>query len=120
MDLTTAVANRLCTAFEGSRRIASGKLAHVVLKAKEVIDRGERGPVLIFDDQTSQFIEVDFRGTGKDGVERLVASAGQFAKEAEPDQQESVGPRGLARASETGRCAAGGNAAAAALGMAEQ
>jgi len=59
----TVEASRLCTAFEGSRLIASGKLAHVAVKAKEVVDRGERCPVLIFDDQTSQLIELDFRGT---------------------------------------------------------
>ena len=33
-----------CTAFEGSRRIASGELAQVALKTKEVIDRGELLP----------------------------------------------------------------------------
>ncbi|HXK48297.1 MAG TPA: DUF2239 family protein, partial [Deltaproteobacteria bacterium] len=38
-----------CTAFEGSRRIASGDLLEVARKAKEVIDRGERASVLIFD-----------------------------------------------------------------------
>jgi len=60
-DGTTAVASRLCSAFEGSRLIASGKLADVALKAKEVINRRERGTVLIFDDRTSELIEVDFQ-----------------------------------------------------------
>ena len=54
-----------CTAFEGARRIASGELKDVVLKAKQVIDRGERAPVLIFDNATSELIEVDFRGTAR-------------------------------------------------------
>jgi hypothetical protein len=100
MELTmdgTITASKLCTAFEGSRRIAFGELAHVAVKAKEVIDRGERGPVLIFDDQTSQLIEVDFRGTEKEVVERLTAAAGQGVKEAEPDQEEKSGPRGPGR-----------------------
>jgi uncharacterized protein len=84
---------RLCTAFEGSRRIASGKLEHVAVKAKEVVDRGERGPVLIFDNQTSQLVEVDFRGTEKDVVRRLNAATGSGAGEkTEPDQPESAGP----------------------------
>jgi uncharacterized protein len=61
----------LCTAFEGARRIASGELPHVALKVKEVMDRGERAPVLIFDDSTSEPIEVDFRGTAKDVAKRL-------------------------------------------------
>ena len=60
-----------CTAFEGPRRIASGDLPQVALRAKEVKDRGERGPVLIFDDSTSQFIELDFRGTPEEVLSRL-------------------------------------------------
>ncbi len=60
-----------CTAFEGARRIASGELREVVLKTKQVIDRGERAAVVIFDDTTSQLIEVDFRGTAVDVLNRL-------------------------------------------------
>jgi uncharacterized protein len=63
-----------CTAFEGTRRIASGELKHVALKAKAVIDRGERAPVLIFDDITSELIEVDFRGTAKNVLKKLSAA----------------------------------------------
>jgi hypothetical protein len=47
----------------------------VALKAKEVIDRGERAPVLIFDDQTSEPIEVDFRGTPEDVAGRIKAGS---------------------------------------------
>lgn len=61
----------LCTAFEGSRQIASGELAEVVLQAKTAID-----PVLIFDDSTSELIEVDFRGSGEEVVQRLAAPRG--------------------------------------------
>jgi hypothetical protein len=60
-----------CTAFEGARRIASGPLEVVALKTKRVLDRGERGPVLIFDDLTSELVEVDFRGTAEDVARRL-------------------------------------------------
>jgi hypothetical protein len=63
-----------CTAFEGTRRIASCELKHVALKAKAVIDRGERAPVLIFDDITSELIEVDFRGTAKNVLKKLSAA----------------------------------------------
>ncbi len=60
-----------CTAFEESRCIASGDLAQVAMKVKEVIDRGEGKSVLIFDDFTSELIEVDFRGTMNDVLKRL-------------------------------------------------
>ncbi len=60
-----------CAAFEGSRRIASGELKEVALRVKEVIDRGERAPVLIFDNVTSELIEVDLRGTAADVLRRL-------------------------------------------------
>jgi hypothetical protein len=58
-----------CTAFEGARCIAAGQLADVALKAKAVADKGEQ--VLIFDDATSEPIEVDFRGTAEDVLQRL-------------------------------------------------
>jgi uncharacterized protein len=60
-----------CTAFAGTRLIASGAPAQVARKAKEVIDRGEHAPVLIFDDVTSELIEVDFRGTVEDVLKRV-------------------------------------------------
>ena len=50
-----------CTAFEGSRRIASGILPEVAAAAKKAMDRGPRAPVLIFDDVTSELVEIDFR-----------------------------------------------------------
>jgi hypothetical protein len=65
-----------CIAFEGSRRIASGDLAHVAVKTKPVIDRGGKGPVLIFHDRTGELIEVDFRGTVEDVLERLAGKDG--------------------------------------------
>ncbi len=81
-----------CTAFEGYRRIASGDLAQVVLKTKAVIDRGEKGPVLIFDDVTSEPIEVDFRGTPDDVLKKLPRS--QVPESATPMDP---GPRGPGR-----------------------
>jgi len=59
-----------CTAFQGLTRIASGLLPEVALKSKEALDRGGE-PVLLFDDETSRPIEVDFRGTVQDVLERL-------------------------------------------------
>jgi uncharacterized protein len=78
-----------CIAFEGSRRIASGDLQQVVVKVKEVIDRGEEGPVLIFDEFSSEPIEVDFRGTLSDVLARLEKPA---AVSANADHNAARGP----------------------------
>ncbi len=67
----TGQAREACTAFEGSRALASGELAQVAGKVKEMIDRGEAFSALIFDDLTSELIEVDFRGTMEDVLLRL-------------------------------------------------
>ena len=60
-----------CTAFVGSRRIASGGLEEVAWKAKEAMDQDRWAQVLIFDDITSEPIEVDLRGTPEDVRRRL-------------------------------------------------
>jgi hypothetical protein len=62
-----------CTALEGTRRISSGELPEVASQTKRVIDRGTREPVLIFDDSTSELIEVDFRGAPEAVLKRLTA-----------------------------------------------
>lgn len=65
------ISSTRCTAFEGPRRIATGELEHVAIKTKQVVDRGESAPVLIFDDATSELIEVDFRGSAEDVRNRI-------------------------------------------------
>src|ERR1700690_1044417 len=62
---------RPCTAFAGARRIASGDLRDVALKAKRAVDRGGPAAVLIFDDASGEVIEVDFRGTAAEVLKRL-------------------------------------------------
>ncbi len=75
----------LCTAFEGSACIASGPLREVALRAKIVLDAGAENaaplPVLVFDDATSETIELDWRGSVEEFVVRLV----QQAQSAEPE-----------------------------------
>lgn len=61
-----------CIAFEGDRCIASGSLLGVALAVKEVIDRGEQAPVLVFDSVTSRPVELDLRGTPQDVLERVM------------------------------------------------
>ena len=64
----------VCTAFTGSKRVATGELSHVARQAKLAFDRDRWAQVLIFDDVTSELIEVDFRGTSDDVVRRLAPS----------------------------------------------
>jgi uncharacterized protein len=54
--------HRPCTAFAGARRIGSGDLSEVALKAKQVIESGGLEPVLIFDDISGDVIDLDYRG----------------------------------------------------------
>jgi hypothetical protein len=85
-----------CTAFEGVRRIASGALKDVALVVKQVVERGEQAPVLVFDDVTSQPIEFDLRGTADEVVARLLRED----KGAEEEPAETAGdgaPRGRGR-----------------------
>jgi uncharacterized protein len=62
-----------CTAFSGAKRIASGELPHVALKAKALWDRDRWAQILIFDDITSHLVEVDFRGSPQDVLQRIAA-----------------------------------------------
>jgi len=76
---------RSCSVFDGDRLIASGTLVEVVRSAKDAVDRHGRSPVLIFDNATSEVIDVDYRGTADDVVARLEQeskSTGQVAHQA--------------------------------------
>jgi hypothetical protein len=87
-----------CTAFEGHRLIASGELPAVALAVKEVIERGEQAPILVFDDATAAPVEFDLRGTAEEIVARLgrepsaAHSHNDASNDAEPDT-----PRGRGR-----------------------
>ena len=71
------------TAFAGSRQIASGELRLVALKAQESTNSGELAPVLIFDDATSNLVEVDLRGTPDDLLRRI----GAIGAAADPNRE---------------------------------
>ncbi len=86
-----------CISFEGFRRIASGAVADVALKTKKVIDRGERGPILIFDDVTGEQLELDFRGTAADVVNRIEKTTNGQTPDAEWTKPAGEGPRGPGR-----------------------
>jgi uncharacterized protein len=87
-----------CTAFAGTQRVASGELLTVALKSKEILDRSGDASILIFDDATSETIELDFRGTAGEVLKRIVERVGEAkpasSTEPEPEQE---GPRGPGR-----------------------
>ena len=60
-----------CTAFDHHRLIASGPLNEVVRAAKLALDAGASEPLLIFDDDDSRQVEVDFRSTLAEVLARL-------------------------------------------------
>ncbi len=64
-----------CTAFEGSKCIASGALIEVALAAKTAFDHSALqalpSPILIFNDATSETIELDWRGSVDEFSARL-------------------------------------------------
>jgi hypothetical protein len=74
----------LCTAFADQRRIASGPLHKVALKAKDETDRDATQTILIFEDATAQLIEVDLRGSAADVRGRLAAWAPGLASPLPP------------------------------------
>jgi hypothetical protein len=85
-----------CTAFAGTRQIATGGLNEVTLKAQELVSRDPLVPVLIFDDTTSHVIEVDLRGTAED-LRRRIAAAEPVPVPANDHAAANEGPRGPGR-----------------------
>jgi hypothetical protein len=85
------------TAFEGYRRIASGDPLQVALKTKEVLNRGEQAPVLIFDDVTGEQIELDLRGTAADVHRRLAQTSSGGASTSASTPPDKDTPRGPGR-----------------------
>ena len=81
-------------AFEGDSCIASGDLRAVARAAKQTLDRRQDASVLVFDGETSGPIDIDFRGTAEDVLERLADSAGARAA---AEDAPVLSPRGPGR-----------------------
>jgi len=62
---------KLCTAFQGARRLASGPLPDVALAVKGAFDQGATAPLLTFEDATGRVVDLDLRGTAEAVVARL-------------------------------------------------
>ncbi len=65
-----------CTAFAGSRMVASGNLLDVAVQTKLRLDAGEQQTILIFDDDTSNLVEIDFRGQLESFKNTLISKIG--------------------------------------------
>lgn len=65
--------NRSCTAFADHLKIASGSVAEVALEVKRFLNHEKRptATLLIFDDLTSDQIEMDLRGTDEEILDRF-------------------------------------------------
>jgi hypothetical protein len=62
-----------CTAFAGPRRIASGELRHVALKAKQAFGAGK--PVLVFEDASGEALELPLELPAGELLRRLAEPA---------------------------------------------
>jgi uncharacterized protein len=67
-----------CTAFAGSKRIASGPPEQVALAVKAALDANEGHPLLVFDDTSGRLVDFDLRGTPEEILAR-------FSSEPTPD-----------------------------------
>lgn len=96
MEVMNSQKKGRCTAFDGMRCVASGELQEVAGKVKKLIEQGKAQSILIFDDLSSEPVEVDFRGTVEDVQKRLEYSGGspESAAEAlnsEPETRQGPG-----------------------------
>jgi hypothetical protein len=62
-----------CIAFAGSRRVAHGAFPDVALQIRDFLDAHVDELVVIFDDETSERIELDLRGTDDEIRSRYAA-----------------------------------------------
>ncbi len=85
--------NRTYTGFAGARWIAGGTLAEVASKAKIALDEDQWAQVLIFDDVTSEVVDVDFRGSVAEVVDRIAQKSPLAAANAEDPSQEEAARR---------------------------
>ena len=60
-----------CTAFAGQARLATGSIRDVALATKRFVNQDDSTTILIFDNATSQPVEIDLRGTADEVLSRL-------------------------------------------------
>jgi hypothetical protein len=74
--------DRTCTAFAGTKMVASGDILHVAVKVKKYLKDDGKENILIFDDVTSAQVELDLRGS-------LEAVTKRFEALVEPEDKKS-------------------------------
>jgi uncharacterized protein len=62
---------KLVTAFCGVRKLAAGDLRQVALEVRKALDQDPSRQILVFDDATSEPIDLDLRGSPEDILGRL-------------------------------------------------
>jgi hypothetical protein len=66
------------TAFAGHRLMLSGSLVEVTLAVRRAVDAGASQAILVFDDVTGRVVDVDFRGSEADIVEKSTQPAAAY------------------------------------------
>eukprot|EP01035_Chromulina_nebulosa_P021198 gene21198-27460_t len=64
--------------FVGHRLVLSGSLVEATLAVKQAVEADASQAILVFDDATGRVVDVDFRGTGADIVERSSRPASAY------------------------------------------
>lgn len=80
-----------CTAFSGFRQIGSGELAMIAPVIWETFQDPDHATILIFDDETAHQLDVDFRGSLEEVLERLETAAKWAAEDAAPPKSRGRG-----------------------------
>ena len=82
-----------CTAFEGSRRLATGALADVAAAAKAAFDRAPRtSTILVFEDATGEQVDLDYSGSPDDVQRTLAAREGHRERHVDDAEEPARGP----------------------------
>ncbi|MGY3584489.1 hypothetical protein ACVIGB_006453 [Bradyrhizobium sp. USDA 4341] len=85
--------NPAYVAFEGEHRIGAGDLKEVARAAKQLLDRRKDAAILVFNGRTSALVDIDFRGSVDDVLERLP----KLAPPLDEEPATPAGPRGPGR-----------------------
>ncbi|CAN5271662.1 DUF2239 family protein [soil metagenome] len=78
------------TAFSGQKRIATGDLPQVAVAVKEFFRKEPVDGVLIFEDETCNLVEIDFRGSARDVRDRIAKIPATQSPSPAPGEPENI------------------------------